>query len=249
MEPAAPHGGGIQTLENAVIGCDRNVVVEGEGDHEVEGVTSLVAVSAAFVVTSNENELTGNVVKQYFWSQNELDRPVKSAGTGFTIEGDKNVLYRNVAADSWENGFQISGNENRAEDNIARDNDEYGFVVEGGENRVRSNSAAKNIAGGFLIGEEGEGNRLSHNVSSENGDGDPANGFDVLGSNNQLDSNTADHNGQFGIFLAGTAGTNEVKYNAVSHSDDTDLVDDSPACDENSWHGNIFGTRNRSCIE
>ena len=235
--------------ENAVIGCDRNVVVEGEGDHEVKGVTSLVAVTAAFVVTSDENELTGNVVKQYFYSPDALLRPIKSGGTGFTIEGDKNVLYRNVAADSWEHGFQIDGNENRMEDNVARDNDEYGVVVEGGENRVRSNSAAKNVAGGFLIGEEGEGNRLSHNVSSESGDGDPANGFDVLGSNNQLDSNTADHNGQFGIFLAETAGMNEVEYNAVSHSDDTDMVDESPACDENSWHGNIFGTRNRSCIK
>ncbi len=49
------------------------MVVEGEGNHEVKGVTSIVAVNAAFVVTSDENELTGNVVKQFFWSQNELD--------------------------------------------------------------------------------------------------------------------------------------------------------------------------------
>ena len=234
--------------ENRVMGCDHNVVVEEEGDHEVNGVTSVVALSAAFLVTSDENQLIGNVIKQYFFDGPNAS-PVKSGGTGFTIEGDKNVLYRNVAADSLEHGFQIAGNENRAEDNIARDNEEYGFVVDGDENRVRSNSSAKNIGGGFLIGEEGEGNRLSHNLSSENGDGEPANGFEVQGSHNELDFNTADHNGLYGIFLTETAATNEVTDNAVSRSVDIDLVDATAACGENTWRGNIFGTRNRSCIK
>jgi parallel beta-helix repeat protein len=236
------------TPENSVMGCDHNVVVEGEGKHEVTGVTSVVALSGAFVVTSNENNLTGNVVKQHFFDPDPNARPVKSGGTGFTIESDKNVLYRNVAADSLEHGFQIAGNENRVEDNIARDNEEYGFVVEGGGNRVRSNSSTKNIGGGFLVGEEGEGNRLSHNLSSENGDGDPANGFEVHGSNNLLNANTADHNGLNGIILTATAGTNIVTNNAVSRSNDIDLVDETEACGGNTWHKNIFGTKNRSCI-
>lgn len=237
------------TPENAVIGCDRNVVVEGEGNHEVTGVTSFAALSAAFVVTSSENELTGNVVQQYVFNLDDPDaRPLKSGGTGFTIDGDRNILYRNIAADSREHGFQIAGNENRLEDNSARDNDEFGFVVDGDGTRVRSNSSAKNIGGGFLVGEDGEENRLSHNLSSESGDGDPANGFEVQGSNNHLDANTADHNGLSGIVLTATAGTNEVTDNVVSHSANIDLVDETEACDENTWHGNIFGTRNRSCI-
>ena len=204
--------------KNSVMGCGHNVIVEGEGKHEVTGVTSVVALSGAFVVSSNENELTGNVIQQYFLEPDPV-RPVKSAGTGFTIEGHENGLYKNVAADSLEHGFQLDGNENHLEDNVARDNEEYGVVVEGHGNRISSNSSAKNIGGGFLVGEEAEENRLSHNTSSENGDGDPANGFEIHGSDNLLYANTADHNGQFGIILTATAQGNVITKNAVSRSE------------------------------
>jgi parallel beta-helix repeat protein len=243
-----------QNPENRVMGCERNVVLAGDGKHEVNGVHSVQSTVAAFVVESDWNELTGNVVRQNFREEVPGDdpQPVICGGTGYVVEGDHNEIFKNVAADCEENGFQIDGNENRVEDNTARDNEEYGFGIDGAENRIHANVAAKNVVGGFLV-EEGEGNTLGHNTATQNGDGEPADGFDILGNGNTLKSNVADNNGLYGIFVGGE--DNTLTENTVNNTGyfgvgpvGTDLFDNHAGCGSNQWFRNIFGTRNQPCI-
>jgi parallel beta-helix repeat protein len=245
-----------ETPQNRVMGCERNVVVAGDGKHEVNGVHAVQSILAGFVVESDWNELTGNVVRQNFREEVPGDdpNPVICRGTGYVIEGNHNEIYKNVAADCEENGFQIDGDENRVEDNTARDNEEYGFGIDGAENRIHANTAAKNVVGGFLV-EEGEGNTLGHNTASQNGDGDPANGFDILGNGNTLKSNTSDNNGRYGIFVSGEGNSltentvNNTGYFGVELADGAlDMFDSNAACGSNKWFRNIFGTKNQPCI-
>ena len=128
------------------------------------------------------------------------------------------------------------------------DNEGNGFSLAGNYNRVYGNTAGKNIDDGFVVGEDGRGNILDHNQSSENGDGDPADGFEIRGSDNLIKSNNADHNWERGIYLTATARTNTVTDNAASRSALVDLADDNAGCSSNGWTQNIFGTKSRACI-
>ena len=247
--------------ENRVLGCDNNVVIGGNGKHHVEGVHSIQSGETAFLVLSDENELEGNVVRQQFLDDPTLQlgldpRPALCEKAGYVVEGNSNTLSRNIGADCRDNGFEIDGSANRLEDNIARDNVGYGFEIDGTYNDVDDNRAMKNLKGGFTVGcmtcgPDGApvyGNTLDHNVSSQNGDGEPADGFEILGAENTLKANTADKNGRYGIFLSGGQ-DNIVKGNAASQSADTDLFDETGACGSNRWASNIFGTKNESCIK
>ncbi len=247
--------------DNRVMGCGQNVVVGGAGGHQVKGVTSTQDLDGAFVVTSDSNEIIGNVVKQQFIAPDPA-RPVKCGGIGFTIEGTHNEIHKNVAADCVEHGFEIEGNENLVQGNVARDNHGFGFKVEHDGNTIYGNVASKNVDDGFFV--EGNHNTLSHNASSENGDGNEeggGDGFEIQGDENVLEDNIANANAAYGIALRTVADfrgaglgshtpmENHVSESAASYNGLLDLLDDNARCGTNQWHGNIFGTRNRSCIK
>jgi parallel beta-helix repeat protein len=258
------------TPTNVVTGCEQGVVLNGEGEHRVQGVTVTKSSDGAFVVDSDENELIGNVVRQVLaWGDSDT-----LEGSGFLISGDKNELVGNVAADNDsddEAGFTIEGNENRLEDNISKDNVGYGYHVLGDENVLRGNDALKNEQHGFVVAEDAEGNVLKHNKSFENGDepsdGIFASGFHVEGSGNELEDNLASRNGLYGIHLLEGAADNKVSHNTASDSfgfvgvvpsvppaepsaigSGGDLIDRNDDCGSNEWYKNIFGTRSQTCI-
>jgi parallel beta-helix repeat protein len=249
-KPAQGNG----TPANLVTGCAQGVVLNGEGEHEVRGVSVTRSADGAFVIESDENKLVGNVVRQAeAWDDSE---PLE--GSGFLVAGDKNKLQENVAADNDsddEAGFTVEGNENELKDNISKDNVGFGYLVLGHLNILRGNAALKNEQHGFVVGEEAEGNVLKHNKSFENGDepNDPeeptaASGFEIDGSGNELDDNIANRNGIYGIHLTGTAHDNVISHNAVADNLEGDLIDETLDCNSNEWHKNIFGTRSQGCI-
>jgi parallel beta-helix repeat protein len=245
-KPATEQNG---TTTNLVTGCEQGVVVNGEGEHRVQGVTVTRSSNGAFVVESDENRLIGNVVRQAdAWSNSD---PLE--GGGYLIAGDKNELVGNVASDNDsedEAGFTIEGNENRLEDNISKDNVGFGYVIVGHANILKANTALKNEQHGFVVAEEARKNVLKHNKSFENGDEEPfaASGFQVEGSRNELEDNLANRNGIQGIHLTETAHHNVITHNAVADNQAGDLIDDTDDCDNNEWHKNIFGTRSQTCI-
>jgi parallel beta-helix repeat protein len=249
-------GGGFYTEsaneepENRVLGCDNNVVVEGNGKHLVRGVHSIQSGESAFLVLSNGNALVGNVVRQEFIDHPGLGfdpRPARCETSGYVVEGHRNAFETNVSADCIDNGFVIHGSKNRFNDNTARDNDGYGFDIDGSENDLHGNAALKNLTGGFIVGESVQRNTLDHNLSSQNGDGEPADGFEILGDRNTLTFNKADNNGRYGISLYGEG--NVISGNSASRSEETDLTDWTKSCGSNRWSTNIFETRNQDCIK
>jgi parallel beta-helix repeat protein len=259
--PAAPGA----TPANLVTGCEQGVVLRGEGDHLVQGVTVTRSTDGAFVVESDKNKLVGNLARQVeAWGNSDT-----LEGNGFVIAGNKNEIVGNVAADV-ENeedgaGFAIEGNENILEHNISKDNVAYGYLVSGHGNVLNDNTALKNEMHGFFVAEEAEGNLLKQNKSFENGDepqyGTAASGFHVEGSSNKLEENLATRNGIYGIHLTEGATDNVVSRNTASDSfgfaglasglpigTGGDLVDDNFNCGTNEWYRNVFGIRSASCI-
>ena len=235
--------------ENSVLGCDNNVVVEGKGKHLVRGVHSIQSGETAFLVSSDRNDLVGNVIRQEFIDFPGLGfdpRPARCEGSGYVVEGSRNALATNIAADCIDNGFVIHGSGNRFDDNTARDNDGYGFDIDGSAAYLHGNAALKNISGGFIVGESAEGNTLDRNLSSQNGDGEEADGFEILGNRNTLAFNKADNNGRYGISLYGKG--NVISGNSATRSEETDLTDWTAACSSNRWSANLFETRNKDCI-
>ena len=260
--PGAPN-----SAVNTVTGCEQGVVLNGDGDHLVQGVTVTKSTDGAFVVESDENKLISNVVRQAeAWANSDTIE-----GNGFVISGDKNQLVGNVAADVETEedgaGFAVLGNSNILEHNISKDNAAYGYLVAGHGNVLSDNSALKNEFHGFFVAEEAERNLLKQNKSFENGDepseGIAASGFHVEGSGNKLEENLATRNGIFGIHLTETATDNVVSRNTASDSfglvgfdgsgnpigNGVDLVDSNFDCGSNEWYKNIFGARSASCIK
>jgi parallel beta-helix repeat protein len=261
-KPPSPKNG---SPENVVTGCERGVVLNGEGDHRVQGVTVTQSADGAFVVESDENTLIGNIVRQVLaWSNSET-----LEGSGFLISGDKNELLGNVASDNDsddEAGFTVEGNENHLEDNISKDNVGYGYLVSGDQNALHDNVALKNEQHGFFVAGEGNGNVLNDNKSLENGD-EPAeevaaSGFHVAGSGNKLEDNLAIRNGIYGIHVTESAAHTVVSRNIAFDNfgfveldasgepvgTGGDLVDENDGCGSNAWYKNIFGLRSASCI-
>jgi parallel beta-helix repeat protein len=235
--------------ENRVLGCDNNVVVEGRGRHLVSGVHSIQSGETAFLVSSDMNGLVGNVVRQEFIEFPGLGddpRPARCENSGFVVEGDRNAFATKVGADCIENGFVIHGTRNRFDDNTARDNDGYGFEIDGSDNYLHGNAVLKNITGGILVGESAGRNTLDRNLSSQNGDGDEADGFEIYGDGNTLSFNKSDNDGRYGIAVYGQG--NVLNGNSATRAEETDLTDWNPSCDANRWSGNLFETRNRDCI-
>jgi parallel beta-helix repeat protein len=255
-----------RTNANTVTGCQQGIVLNGDGDHRVQGVTVTRSTDGAFVVESDENKLFSNVVRQALpWANSDVIEHI-----GFLVAGNKNLLVANVAADVESEdggaGFAIEGDSNIVEHNISKDNVAYGYLVSGAENVLNDNTALKNEWHGFFVGVEAEGNLLKHNNSFENGD-EPgieiaASGFHIEGSNNKLEENLATRNGINGIHLTATAADNVTSRNTASDNfgfiglqgglpvgTGFDLVDDNFDCGSNKWYLNVFGVRSQSCIK
>lgn len=249
-----------------VTGCEQGVVLNGDGDHLVQGVIVTRSTDGAFVVESDNNKLLSNIVRQVeAWANSD---PLE--GNGFVISGDKNEVVGNVAADVESEdggaGFSVEGASNVLKHNISKDNVAYGYLVLGSGNVLSDNTALKNELHGFFVAEPATGNFLKQNKSFENGD-EPADeiaasGFHVEGSGNKLEENLATRNGIHGIHLTLTASENTVSRNTASDSfgfvgldasgpvgTGGDLVDDNFDCGTNQWYRNIFATRSQTCIK
>jgi len=70
-----------------------------------------------------------------------------------------------------------------------------------------------------------------------------------VSSDNHLNNNQAIGNGFFGIFVESLTTGNHINGNtALGNMTLYDLADDNTNCDNNTWNGNTFVTRNQTCI-
>jgi len=71
-----------------------------------------------------------------------------------------------------------------------------------------------------------------------------------VSSDNHLNNNQAIGNGFFGIFVESLSTGNHINGNtALGNMTLYDLADDNTNCDNNTWNGNTFVSRNQTCIQ
>jgi parallel beta-helix repeat protein len=113
------------------------------------------------------------------------------------------------------------------------------------KNDFQGNTASNSLAGFLLIGAN-DNTLRDNNVSSTE--------FGILlivGAGNDVRANTANGNGGgivLGFFFGpGDATDNDITHNTAQNNS-TDLFDENPNCDSNTWKHNVFGTANQACI-
>jgi hypothetical protein len=174
--------------------------------------------------TGNNNEVIHNILNG------------SESGEGIEIKSEGNIVRKNTIKHN-ERGVRIREKNNKVVKNIIINNGQEGIRVESIENIIskniiKYNGFTKSDAGAFRDGlklEDGaNANILTRNYVRKN----LGNGINVDNGaiNNSIEHNTAKRNGV----------------------DDTyfDALDGNPACDENTWCENQFGTKNpEDCID
>ena len=167
-------------------------------------------------------------------------------GIGYKVEGNKNQLQSNVAANN-NSGFLVLGSGNKLSRNTTGDC-LGGFGVSSGSNHLSGNVAARSSESGFTI--QGGNNVLSGNTAFATVE-DPldttiGDGFDIEGDGTVVQNNEALSNNEFGIGVASSH--NKMTGNRALGNGFIDLVDVSMTnCGTNVWKNNISGQHLRTC--
>jgi parallel beta-helix repeat protein len=145
-----------------VQGCERGVVVLGNGQHVVRDVISESHTNNGFLLQSNDNQLTHNTSRS-------------NTFVGFSVgEDSSNVLKENTATSNGVLGFQIVGASNRLVNNTATDNGDTGFLIfsdgnlSSDSNRLQDNFAANHDMYGIAVQAGATNNQLRGNVGESN---------------------------------------------------------------------------------
>ena len=182
------------------------IVLAGSGAHVVRNVLTERS-SIGFDVALGS---TGNTL---------IDNITMACRTGFSVDGGKSHLVRNLTAGS-DVGFELRSGAERTE-LIAN-------VATGGGDGFSVDADTMNVAllGNASVGEYG------------------GSGFALYGRGHCLEGNRAFAHA-FGISLRATE---TLVSNNVAIQNEIDLADGFPDCDDNRWRGNVFTTSNQTCI-
>jgi parallel beta-helix repeat protein len=245
-------GGSNATIKDGVVtNCTDGVILGGSGHHDVQ---SLVVTTdepfsdvgdkggIAFLVASDQNKLNQNVARN---TTSQVATLIQN-GIGYKVEGNKNQLQSNAAANS-NSGFLVLGSGNKLSRNTTGDC-LGGFGVSGSSNHLSANVAARSSATGFELKGGSNNNVLSGNTSFATVD-DPldhatGDGIDVdFGADgNVLQNNEALSNNAIGIGVGGSH--NKMTGNRAIGNGLIDLDDASSMtnpCGTNVWKDNVFG--------
>lgn len=87
------------------------------------------------------------------------------------------------------------------------------------------------------------------NTSRENGRQFNGNGFFLYDADAiTLDHNQSQRNRGYGVRVEYLSTDNRIVNNIVTGNASSDLSDGNPACDNNTWAGNSYGSNNQACI-
>ena len=143
---------------------------------------------------------------------------------GVQLVGDgRHKVIKVTAAVNHEEGFAIYTHRNVVKNSEALDNQEYGFNIWDIRNTVKRSLASGNDIAGFIV-RTGE---------------------------NKLVKNESVDNGQFGFFVEMDAGGgNKFLRNLATGNGEDDLASDFvDTCFWDIWRGNVYVTKNPSCIQ
>ncbi|WP_444925920.1 right-handed parallel beta-helix repeat-containing protein [Microbulbifer sp. TRSA002] len=172
---------------------------------------------------------------------------IENCATGVSVEGVGAHFIQNVSVMSNSNyGVALTSNNNVVLDLFSSFNSGVGVRVLGDFNQVINAEISANNSSGMEV--SGDGNVINSNEYQLNDD----NGIVILDAdNNLIVGNLLDENGTNGILLeADNQHGNVITGNEVNDSGNTDLRDqNNPACVNNVWISNTFGSSNDSCIQ
>jgi len=227
-------GVGARVRNGTIADCDRGVVVEGDGRHEVKRLT-LTSPNAtgdqgiAIQVKSDRNRFIENTIQNY-------------AGEGFRLGDDevpanRNVLIRNEAITSDNHGFRVRiGQHNLLLLNRAEGNAAEGFRSQDAGNRFIANTAVGNGDEGFRVRDgTAQDNAIIGNLATENGlqpcslaplnpDANPGIAITNDAASNKVIGNVAEGN-CVGIAVAPGSVDNQITNNVALDNSLVDLAD------------------------
>ena len=125
-------------------------------DNSIIGSTGFNASDVSFLISGNNNTLTGNIA---------------FGGTfGFLIQGDRNRITQSssFAGATTHSNFRVTGNQNTITQNSAIDAVESAFSISGDNNRISRNAVAHGfwVYPAFSVQAGAENNVLSDNLAS-----------------------------------------------------------------------------------
>lgn len=188
-------------------------------NNRCHGIEVLGFGSAGFLTAARENTMRGNVIRENGCS-----------GVRLFQRSESNLVERNAITGNAGSGvfLELTGPNNSPRSNT-----------------VRQNSITSN--GGDGITDQGFFNTFSGNVIRGNA-GNGVNIVNIFGGSDTVQGNQVTGNGANGIVVRfGRTGV-QVVGNTSTGNASVDLVDENPQCSGNTWSGNIFGTRNQTCI-
>ena len=123
-------------------------------------------------------------------------------------------------------------------------NASFGIVIAGSNNTIDLSTKVSQSAVGIQV-LFSDGNTIRATSSSQN----DVYGIQLeLAENTTIQSSDASNNGDVGIKVDARATSNLIMSNKAFGNGSFDLEDDNPACDDNTWKSNQFGTAYPGCI-
>ncbi len=256
--------------EGIVIDAD-NITLD-LGGHSIlgTGTSSGIVVTGHHLVRIANGTVAGfaDGVRMSLGSNNAIEHLVvrDNVSTGIALAANRgNLIRSNLITNNGASGIgTAASSENLIESNIVRGNGGAGVGVGGRSlnflasgNRLRENWISDNAGDGVLLGLRLVTNtEIVANVISDNGrNGILVSVFSFDQCCDLIQDNVIWGNGANGVLIQGNRPlsvpaslNNEILTNNAFSNGAFDLADENPGCDNNTWAGNTFGTRNQPCI-
>ncbi|WP_444943918.1 right-handed parallel beta-helix repeat-containing protein [Microbulbifer sp. ZKSA006] len=218
--------------------CNDSVILSGDGSHSVVDI-GIIDLFGTGVVIDSDN----NFVSEIAFAS---DGATSTHGIHVTASASYNTITDNFIDSSGDDGILLEGTSNNVTNNIVDSTSDAGINVASGAN---SNIIILNLiqnGGDTGIKVNSDANLISQNQVNNN-----ITGITIEdASDNLVNLNEVGDNTDYGISIEGASSEgNDILSNSSSNSGLLDLYSpDDPSCTENDWIGNIYTTRDPSCL-
>ena len=199
-------------LQNGVISdCFRNVILVGEGNHQVANIVT-TGGRVGFLVESSKNRISNGT------SIDPVDTGFGFLG-GFDVTGDQNRLTDTLSSGSPEIGYRVNGNRNQLTNAVAINSTESGLVVSGTGNKITGGGSTSSGINGLEL--TGEASTIKQFRAANNAQ----NGIRISSENSKVQQCTALANGLDLVDTSADCGTNSFRKNLFGTSEADGVAD------------------------
>ena len=216
--------------------CNLGIQISRGGSHELSNLN----VHNHFFAGIHLDRSSNNVIRNTVSSSN-------SDGVFLDIGAAFNKLDHLQIEQNSGTGIEIAlgADNNVVTSSFLRRNAVAGIVMDGSNNTIdRSTNVTESRVGIEVAASTGNTIRATKSFDND------FTGILLMedATNATIQSSDASNNGQTGIQLLSAATNNLIMSNKAFGNGSFDLEDDNPACDDNTWKSNQFGTAYPGCI-